>query len=167
MALTKEQEAAAVALGLRVAAASALCLLVGEWFRIPGSTDSIVFVQFVLARWPFQAVQQGAEVFLGLTLAVVCGVTLNLLLAKLPLAFLAALALVYLFLTYRCATHRRPFLFVFATAYLGHLAYAGVTAPAETFAVSGHLLGQGLLGVGIALLVHGLSGGGYELDLHP
>ena len=105
MALTKEQEAAAVALGLRVAVASALCLLVGEWFHIPGSTDSVVFVQFVLARWPFQAVQQGVELFLGLTLAVVCGATLNLLLAHNP-AFLAALALVYLFLTYGYATHR-------------------------------------------------------------
>src|SRR5262249_6100275 len=129
--------------------------------------DSVVFVQFVLARWPFQAVQQGAELFLGLTLAVGCGATLNLLLAHNPPAFLAALALVSLFLTYGYATHRLPFLCVFATAYLGHLAYAGMTAPAETFAVSRRLLGQGLLGAGISVLVHGLSGGGYALNLHP
>jgi uncharacterized membrane protein YccC len=167
MALTKEPEVAALTLGLRVAVASALCLLVGEWFHIPGSTNSVVFVQFVLARWPFQAVQQGAELFLGLTLAVVCGATLNLLLAYTPPAFFTALALVYLFLTYRYAMHRLPFLFLFAAAYLGHLAYTGMTTPAETFAVSGRLLGQGLLGVGISLLVHGLSGRGYELNLHP
>jgi hypothetical protein len=89
------------------------------------------------------------------------------LLAPTPPAFLTALTLVYLFLTHGYATHRHPFLFVIAAVFLGHLAYTGMTAPAETFAVSVHLLGQGLIGVGISLLVHGLSGGGYELNLHP
>lgn len=158
-------EAAALVLGLRVACASVLCLLAGAWFHIEGADVSALLVQLILARAPFQAVQQGVELLLGLVLAIACGILLNLCFAAAAPQFLTVMTLLFLAFTYGRATKWLPFLFLIACIFIGHMAYTGLTAPGETFAAAGQLLGQGAVGVGVSLLVHGLSGGDLSLVL--
>jgi hypothetical protein len=79
---------AAVASGLRVGLASALCLLVTEALHLPGNSAlSVYSVHLIMAQFTFTAFQKSVERMVGRILGVGYGLVLVILFREAPLVF--------------------------------------------------------------------------------
>src|SRR6266446_2045653 len=77
---------------LRTAAATALCLVVGEWCQVKHTNLAVWTTYMVMAQHPFTSFQKGVERVLGRGLGILAGLVVTTGLEGAPVLGLAVLA---------------------------------------------------------------------------
>src|SRR5262249_5878842 len=126
---TADQDAA-VALGLRVAVASAACLLLSESLNLEQTALSVYTAHMIMSQFPITSFQKGVERFLGRAVGVFYGLALGQLFADTPLLFLMLAVLGQVAACYVSLSGRLAYAALMAAIFIGVLAGICLTTPA-------------------------------------
>jgi uncharacterized membrane protein YccC len=155
---TNEQQGGNVALGLRIAVASAICLVVTEWFHLQQAALSVYTAFLVMATFPVSSFQKGIERFLGRALGVGYGLLLIRFCLHRPALFLALMMVGQVASSYVSLSGRLGYAALMAAVFTGVMAAIGLTAPQTAFSYAQSVIPQLLLGEMTALVVNLITG---------
>jgi uncharacterized membrane protein YccC len=151
-------QAASVALGLRVASASAICLVVTELFHLQQAALGVYTAHLVMVLFPITSFQKGLERFLGRGLGLLYGLILVRTCLNVPLLFLALVMLGQIVASYIYLSGRLAYAALMAALFVGVTAAMGLTAPATVKPYFWHAIGQLLLGEAAAFFINWITG---------
>jgi uncharacterized membrane protein YccC len=151
-------QAAAVALGLRVASASMICLLVTELFHLQQAALGVYTAHLVMVLFPISSFQKGVERFLGRGLGLLYGLILVSTCLDVPLLFLTLVMLGQIISCYIYLSGRLAYAALMAALFVGVMAGFGLTAPATTLPYFWHAIVQLLLGEAAAFFINWITG---------
>lgn len=159
MSTVPDKEPEAVATGLRVMAASLICLLVGEWWHLDLIYMSLFSAHMVMSQYTFTSFQKGVERILGRVLGIGYGLLLIVLFRDVPLLFLSFLVAWQIALFYLNGSGHLAYMAMQAGIFAPTVAQIGMTGDSAGALRSGTaMLIQVILGVVSATVVNGLTG---------
>src|SRR5260370_15523575 len=151
-------QAEQVALGLRVASASAICLVITELFHLEQAALAVYTANLVMVLFPISSFQKGMERFLGRGLGVLYGLVLVRTYLDVPLLFLTLVMLGQTAACYVYLSGRLAYAALMAALFVGVVAGMGLTAPATVEPYFWHAILQLLLGEVAAFLINWITG---------
>lgn len=150
--------ATALGLGLRVAVATTLCLLLTEVFRLKMTSLAVYSAHLVMAQFTFSSFQKGIERIVGRVLGVAYGLVLVMLFRQTPMLYFLLLGLGMLGFFYVFAANRLAYTALNGGLFVAFMAVVGLTAPATAQVAAANLIQQIVIGVGVAFVVNWVSG---------
>ena len=151
-------QAASVALGLRVASASVICLVVTELFHLQQAALAVYTAHLVMVLFPITSFQKGLERFLGRALGLLYGLILVRTCLDVPFLYLTLVMLGQIAACYVYLSGRLAYAALMAALFVGVMAALGLTAPPTTKPYFWHAVVQLLLGEAAAFLVNWITG---------
>lgn len=148
----------AAATGLRIAAATAACLMLSVWLQLEQAALSVITVFIVLVQHPFSALQKGIERLVGRTTGLAFGLVPVLLFRDAPLLYFLTLEVGLLGFGYLFAAGRLSYTAVNGLMFLGVMGAMGAAAPAGAPAFAAAAVAQLALGLGAVVIVNNLTG---------
>jgi uncharacterized membrane protein YccC len=155
---TNEQERGNVALGLRIAVASTICLVVTEWLHLQQAALSVYTAALVMASFPVSSFQKGLERFVGRSLGVGYGLVLVLFCLHRPALFLTLMMVGQVAGCYVSLSGRLGYAALMAAIFTGVVAAIGLTEPQTAVPYGRAVIPQLLLGEMVALVVNLVTG---------
>jgi uncharacterized membrane protein YccC len=149
--------ATALGLGLRVAVATTLCLLLTEVFRLKMTSLAVYSAHMVMAQFTFTSFQKGIERIVGRVLGVAYGLALVMLFRQTPMLYFLLLAVGMVGFFYIFAANRLAYTALNGGLFVAFMAVVGLTAPGTAQVAAVNLIQQIIIGVGVAFLINWVS----------
>lgn len=149
---------------LRTAAATTLCLVVGEWCQVKHTNLAVWTTYMVMAQHPFSSFQKGVERIIGRALGILAGLAISTCFEGAILLGQGAVALVLIACFYIYFSDRLAYTFLNAGLYAVVLFRLGIADPATAAWQGEDMFAAIVVGVVVADLVTWLAGA--ERDLH-
>jgi len=166
MPTPEELQRAAVATGLRDAAASLICLVVTERFQLGMGFMSVLSAHLIITQFQYTTFQKGVERILGRFSGVLFGLVLVVFFRETPALYLSLFLIAQVIFFYVYASGRMSYAAIQGGAFSVVVVATGITSPpAAAFVVAAETAAQILLGVGAALLVVWTTGTEYSLAI--
>jgi uncharacterized membrane protein YccC len=158
MPATSDPQAAAVALGLRIVAASSLCLIVSEYFAWGPVAIAVYSAHLVMVQYTYTAFQKGVERIAGRVLGIVYALALLAFFGPSLILYFLLMAVGLMAFGYFFAASRLGYTALMAMIYLGYMGFICLRTPAEALPEGLALARQITLGVLSAFVVDWLTG---------
>jgi hypothetical protein len=152
------QRAAAVGLGLRVATASVISLVVTEWFQLDQGALGMYTVHLAMVIFPYTALQKALERTTGRFLGIFYGLLLLILFRDAPLVMLALMLLGQLAFFYVYASGHFAYAALMGGLFTGVMAATGIATPDQAIPYATALVLQLLSGALAVVIVNYFSG---------
>lgn len=165
--MTREEEAAAVEVAVRIAVTGTLCLFFSEWLALGQRSISVYTAHLAMAMFPYSAFQKALERLVGRVLGVAYGMMLVELFSPSPILLVVLMLLGQMVFFYVNASGRFAYSTLMGGLFLGVIVEMGLTsAPgAQNYAIG--LVEQLVLGAAMITVVNWVSGAERTLAIEP
>lgn len=165
--MTREQEATAVEIAVRIAVTGTLCLLFSEWLAIGQRSISVYSAHLAMVMFPYTAFQKTVERVVGRVLGVLYGIFLVETFPSSPIILIVLMLVGQLVFFYVNASGKFAYSALMGGLFLGVIVEMGLTSLPTTQNYAIALIEQLLLAAVMIILVNYVTGAERTLDIEP